>query len=370
MQKKMRNGYTTGSCAAAGAKAALMAAFGSVPQAVAVLSPQGEKIVVPIKSVAKTERGYAAVVLKDGGDDPDITHGAEIVTEVHLTDSDALLIDGGKGVGRVTKAGLSVAVGEAAINPAPRAMIRQAVFDVLGKYGGCEVIVSVPSGEELAKHTLNPTLGIVGGISIIGTSGIVRPMSEESFKKSLEPQISVALAAGYKTLVLVPGKIGEAAAAEHFNIPRGCIVQTSNFIGHMLECCAREKVERVVLFGHIGKLAKVAAGVFHTHNRMGDARMEAIAAYAASLGASKEAVQEILGCLTTEAALPIIAANNLTAVYGVLAKRATARMRRYVFDEMAIGTVIVTLKGELLGCDENAVRIGEELGWKLKQYIK
>ncbi len=368
MQKKMRFGYTTGSCAAAGTKAALLACIGrAVPQRVEVLSPQGERIAVPVKSVAKTEDGYAATIVKDGGDDPDITHGAEIVASVQLRDDGKIILDGGVGVGRVTKAGLSVPVGEAAINPGPRQMIYQAVRDVLGGERGCEITICVPCGEQLAKHTLNASLGIVGGISIIGTSGIVRPMSEEAFKKSLEPQICVAMAAGFDTLVLVPGKIGETAAVQHFAIPRDCIVQTSNFIGHMLECCVREKVKSVVLFGHIGKLAKVAAGVFHTHNRMADARMEAIAAYAASLGASRDVVREILASVTTEAVLPLLEKERLTSVYTLLAERAAARMQRYVFSEMETGAVIVTLKGELLGCDESAVKIGGRMGWKIKR---
>lgn len=368
MQKKMRSGYTTGSCAAAGAKAALLMAIGDVvPDKVIVLSPQGLEITVPVKSVQKLEDGWQSIVIKDGGDDPDITHGTEVVTSVRLREDAKVIISGGIGVGKITKAGLAVPIGEAAINPGPRAMLNQVVRDVLGEQRGCEITVSVPDGESLAKHTLNPTLGIVGGISIIGTTGIVRPMSEESFKKSLEPQINVALAAGFDTLTLVPGKIGEEAAVNNFGIPRECIVQTSNFIGHMLECCVREKVKRVIIFGHIGKLSKIAAGIFHTHNRMADARMETLAAYSASIGASSEIVCQLLDCITTEAALPIIESNGLTAVYDLLAERVAVRSNRYTFNELETAAVIVTLQGKLLGYDKNAAKIGGQLGWHINR---
>lgn len=365
MKKKMRFGYTTGTCAAAGTKAALLCCFDAPCQSVEVTLPQGEALRIPVEKTEKTVNGAMAVIVKDAGDDPDITDGISVFVEVGLNDSATVTIRGGEGIGIVTKEGLCVPVGEPAINPGPREMILTAAREVLGERKGCVVTISIPNGAALAKRTLNPTLGIQGGLSVIGTSGIVRPMSEEAFKHSLAPQISVAKAAGFDTLVFVPGKIGENAAVA-YELPREAIVQTSNFIGYMLEKAAEHEIKRVLLFGHLGKLVKVAAGIFHTHNRVADARMETLSAYLALAGAPQSAVKEILGCTTTEAALPIIAAHHLEAVYAVLAERASLRAQRYVFGDLAVGTAIVTLKGEILGFDSTARTIGEALGWNIK----
>lgn len=364
----MKSGYTTGSCVAAGTKAGLFyLCFEEVVKQVEVFSPQGdETIVVPIQSVKRIADGVHVVVVKYSGDDPDITNGIEIHVDVTLSKLPEIVIQGGKGVGVVTKPGLSVEVGKSAINPGPCKMICSVAREILGDQRGCTVLVSIPEGEKLAKRTLNSTLGILGGLSVIGTSGIVRPMSEEAFKNSLSPQIYVAKAAGYHSLVFAPGKIGQDIAIKQFKLPANAVIQTSNFIGHMLECAAHEKMDSVLLLGHLGKLVKVAAGIFHTHNRMADARMETLAAYAAVLGASRKIVQEILDCTTTEAAMPIIAQNKLTNVYSLLAKRASIRATRYVFNDLKVGTVIVTLKGELLGMDEQAKDIGGQMGWNIK----
>ena len=190
-------------------------------------------------------------------------------------------------------------------------------------------------------------------------------MSEEAFKDSLVPQISVALAAGYKTQIFVPGKIGERIAGE-WGLPAEAMVQTSNFIGYMLEKAADMGVNRVLLFGHIGKLAKVAAGVFHTHNRVGDGRLEVLAAYSAAAGMPSEGVQNILDCMTTEEALPIIEKYDKKAVYKVIATRASQRAERFVFNKLTVGTVLVTLRGEPLGMDDSGRIIGEELKWNIK----
>ena len=190
-------------------------------------------------------------------------------------------------------------------------------------------------------------------------------MSEEGFKNSLLPQIDVAKAAGYDTQIFVPGKIGENIAVK-FGLPQGAIVQTSNFIGFMLDAAAEKKLKRVLLFGHLGKLAKVAAGVFHTHNRVGDGRLEAMAAYAAAEGLSPEGVRRILASTTTEDAMPVIEEYGLKKVYDILAERASLRSERHVFDELTVGTVMVTLKGELLGMDDHAREIGRDFHWNIK----
>lgn len=364
--KTMRTGFTTGSCAAAGAKAATLAWLGAVSRTVDLLTPQGRIITVPVFNTSSFTEGGQASVVKDAGDDPDITHGAIITVKVIVDHTDQISIEAGEGVGRVTKPGLAVAVGQPAVNPGPRTMITQAVREVLPAGRGARVIISVENGAELAKRTLNPVLGIEGGLSIIGTTGIVEPMSEEAFKNSLTPQISVVKALGYSSIVFTPGKIGQDIAANRFGLPREAVVQTSNFIGHMLEQAVELGIKEVLILGHLGKIVKVAAGIFHTHNRIADARLETIAAYAAANGAPQSVVRDILDCTTTEAAIPIITDNGLACIYDLLAARASSRAVRYVFDDLVVGTAIVTLAGELLGLDQTALKIGGNFGWNLK----
>ena len=194
-------------------------------------------------------------------------------------------------------------------------------------------------------------LGVEGGLSIIGTTGILRPMSEDAFKNSLVPQIDVALAAGLTTLIFVPGKIGETIA-KRLNFPDDAIIQTSNFIGFMLEAAAERGVERVILCGHLGKLVKVAAGIFHTHNRVADARLETLAAYSAAEGLSAAEVKKILDANTAEDAAQIIAANHLERVYKKIAARASVRAVRYVYGKFKVATILVDYAGNVLGTDD------------------
>ena len=218
----------------------------------------------------------------------------------------------------------------------------------------------------LAARTLNPILGITGGLSILGTTGIVEPMSEEAFKHSLAPQISVVKSLGFNTAVFVPGKIGHNIAVEQLGLPSEAVVQTSNFIGYMLEQAVEYGFKKVILCGHLGKLVKVAGGIFHTHNRCADARLEILSAYLALQGATCDIIKQIMNCVTTEAAIPIIKTAGLNEVYEVLAARASVRASRYVFGDIAVGTIIVTLKGEILGLDTVAKALGEELRWNIK----
>ncbi|SMD06177.1 cobalt-precorrin 5B C1-methyltransferase [Sporomusa malonica] len=363
--KPMRKGITTGTCAAAAAKAAVLAWQGQHVTTVEVVSPQGVALVAPVAESHVVADGGVAWVIKDAGDDPDITNGVKIVAAVRVADEPGIVIKAGEGVGTVTKPGLAVPVGEPAVNSGPRTMITKAVEDCLPPGKGAIVTISIPDGERLAARTLNPILGIAGGLSIIGTTGIVEPMSEEAFKNSLVPQISVVQALGYDEIVFAPGKIGQDIAINRYGLPAETVVQTSNFIGHMLENAVKYGMRRVLLFGHLGKIVKVSAGVFHTHNRMADARLETLAAYLAASGAPQAAIKEVLDSTTTEAAMPIIARYNMTAVYQVLAERASVRAMRYVFGDLTVGTVIVTLKGEILGLDQTAREIGGHLGWNV-----
>ena len=364
IEGEMRFGYTTGACAAAGVMAALLFERGEPWDAVTFPALDGTMLHIPIKTVKKVDDGICVEVVKFSGDDPDITKDVSVFTTIRHIEGEVKFL-AGKGIGIVTKKGLQVPVGEPSINPGPRKLIRQVIKDMTGVDGGLSVEISIPAGIALAKQTLNPVLGVEGGLSVIGTTGVLRPMSEEGFKNSLVPQIDVAREAGYDTLVFVPGNIGARIAAA-WVLPKGAIVETSNFIGFMLEKAAERGIKRTLLLGHIGKLAKVAAGVFYTHNRIADARLETIAAYAAEAGLSMEKVGRLLATNTTEDALTILAEANLKdKVCARLAERAGIRCERYLFGKMQVGIVMVTMTGEILGMNDTAREIGRRLHWKL-----
>jgi len=366
LAKELRGGYTTGACMAAGVKAALLYEKGEKCDTLELKALDDTILTIPVKAVRRTEEGICAEIIKDAGDDPDITNGVSVFTTIrHLPQGSGIVFRAGEGIGTVTKPGLSVPVGEPSINPGPRKLTQNVVEEVLGVGADLEVTVSIPAGKELCKQTLNPVLGVVGGISVVGTTGVLRPMSEEGFKNSLVPQIDVALAAGLDTQVFVPGKIGETLAVKH-GIPKEAIVQTSNFIGFMLEAAAERGVKRVLLFGHIGKLAKVAAGVFYTHNRIGDARLEAIGAYAAAAGMPAEGIQRILNATTTEDALTVLEEYKYMHVCNTLAERASARAERFIFNKLTVGTVLATMQGTILGMDEHAKEMGRDFHWDIE----
>ncbi len=368
MKKELKSGYTTGACATAAVQAILTALKNKeCLHQVSLQLPQGDNIIIPIKKMRLSACGGEAQVIKDGGDDPDITHGTTIITNVEITPncSDVIFL-AGAGVGIVTKPGLAIPVGEPAINPVPRAMMTKVARSLLPPRQGCKITISVPDGVRLSQKTLNPVLGIQGGISIIGTSGIVRPMSEDAFKRSLTPQIDLALAAKQTSLVFVPGKIGENIARS-FAIPTSAIVQTSNFIGYMLEYAAQTGVKEILLCGHLGKLVKVAAGNMHTHNRISDARMETLAAYAALLGVPPVGIKQILEATITEEIFPLLKKYQIAdKLFSLLCEKASQRAMRYVHDELLVGTIMVTLQGEILGLDKNAMKIGASFPWNIK----
>ena len=349
----LKGGFTTGASAAAGVKAALIFLTSEkIVDEVEITALDGTILKIPIANVEKISGEKIRVeVIKNSGDDPDITNGVSIFTTIKKIDGDKIIFRAGSGVGTVTKKGLQIPVGEPAINPGPR----QLIYNVAAEFNvnALEVEISIPEGVELAKKTLNPVLGIEGGISVIGTTGVLRPMSEEAFKNSLVPQIDVAKAAGIDTLIFVPGKIGETTALK-IGFNSQAVVQTSNFIGHMLDAAVERNVTEIMLCGHIGKLVKVAAGIFHTHNRIADGRLETLAAYCAAEGLATVEVQKILDATTTEEATEIISANNLNRVYKKIAARASFRAERYTFQKIHVGTILTNYAGDILGADDFA----------------
>ncbi len=357
-RKKMsglRSGFTTGTCAAAAAKAAAMLLCGQPePTEVEVLLPAGNRVSIPILRLRRTEDGIESAVRKDAGDASDVTNGIEICCKIRKTPQKGIHIQGGCGVGRVTKPGLSVPVGEWAINPVPRQMIAREVNALLPPDVGVVVEIFVPAGEQIAKKTFNPRLGIKGGISILGTTGIVEPKSEKAYTDSLSLELNVARAAGHKTIFLASGYIGEKLLKERFKIDEEAIIKIGDHVGFMLHECVEkveEEIPTVILIGHIGKLVKVAAGLFNTHYRFGDARLETIAAYAASCGASPEIINQILELELSEAAIEILRENNLMSAFDKIAQRVVRRADEYCKGRLRLAVILLSLKGEILGTE-------------------
>ena len=295
MARFLRYGITTGATAAAASKAALIALLNNPVDRVVIPTPIGLRFEVPVKSSRKLNADSAeAIVVKDAGQDIDVTDKMEIIATVKLTDDGKITIKSGKGIGTVTKPGLQVPIGEGAINPVPQSMITEAVKEVLPRGKGVEVTITAPEGELVAKKTMNAKLGILGGVSILGTTGVVKPLSLEACRRSLVPQIDVALARGYKRVFFVPGNIGERIAKQGFGAPEDAIVQTGDFVGYMFDKAVEKGVKEIILLGHSGKIVKLAANIFNTHHKVGDARNEVIASYAGSVGADKKIINALL----------------------------------------------------------------------------
>ncbi|MGB9887856.1 MAG: cobalt-precorrin-5B (C(1))-methyltransferase CbiD [Moorellales bacterium] len=360
VQVQPRWGFTTGTCAAVAAKAATRALYfgGAMPEEEVGL-PDGSRVRLPVR-VVREEGRARVVVVKDAGDDPDVTHGIEVVAEARREASGEVVLEAGAGIGTVTRPGLPVPVGEPAINPVPRSMILEAVKEVLPPGAGVRIILSIPGGEELAGRTMNPRLGIVGGLSVLGTTGRVRPMSQEAMLTALRLQVEVAVARGLDTLVLVPGAKGRRTAEQH-GLPEAAVVETGNFVGELLTTCAQKRVRRVLLWGHAGKLVKLAGGSFNTHSRAADARREIIGAWAAAEGASREAVRRLLSVATVEEAQGVMEAEGLSRVWSVLAERASEQARCLVGGALEVGTVLLDHEGKVLGHDQKAVVLMREL---------
>lgn len=313
----MRYGFTTGSCAAAAAKAAAyMLLSGRQKNTITIETPKGIPYTAEILEITRGEKAVQCAVRKDGGDDPDITSGALINAEVSLTDhtrtqatDTRIHIDGGIGVGRVTKPGLDQPVGNAAINHVPREMIAKEVLevcDLMDYKGNLQVIISVPEGEAIAKQTFNPRLGIVGGISILGTSGIVEPMSNQALLDTIRVELNQRRAEGFDYIAVAPGNYGLdfMKRAYHYDLDRS--VKCSNFIGVSIDMAVECGFTRMLLTGHIGKLIKVAGGIMNTHSKEADCRMELLSAFAIHEGAGADVAAKILDCVATEEAVRLL----------------------------------------------------------------
>lgn len=355
--KRLRLGYTTGSCAAAAAKAAAwMLLTGHRKEDISIMTPKGIELKLPVLDIHMEEKSVVCSVEKDGGDDPDVTKGAHIFARVSLADA-GISIDGGEGIGRVTKRGLDQPVGVAAINSVPRQMITESIeeiFRLTDYHGGMAVTIFVPEGERLAKKTFNPRLGIEGGISILGTSGIVEPMSEKALVDTIRVHLRQRKESGYDYALLTPGNYGSDFIHMGMRLDPAIAVQTSNFIGDTLDICKELGFKGALLVGHIGKLVKIAGGMLNTHSKYGDCRMEIMASHAAACGLAPNKVAEMLECVTCDDALRIAQESNIQEQ---LLIRIADRVELHLNNrggEMESGAIIFSKKYGLLAKTQNA----------------
>ena len=307
--KELRTGVTTGLCAAAAKAAAIMLLSSGPVGQVEITAKSGSAIMLEVTDITRKNGLVTCAVVKDAGDDPDVTNGVKVFAAVCKTDTDHIEIDGGEGVGRVTKPGLKVPVGRAAINPVPMAMIQSAIQEVCGRFaytGGIKAIISVSGGAEIAKKTMNSRLGIVGGLSILGTTGIVEPMSERAVVETIKAQIDVQMACGERSLLVTPGNYGRDFAEKELGLSIKEAIKCSNFIGETLDYICMKGTRQITLIGHAGKLVKLAGGIMNTHSSTADCRMEIIAAHCALAGVGADGVRQIMACVTTQAAIEIM----------------------------------------------------------------
>ena len=366
--KTLRCGYTTGACAAAASGAAAELLLGGVaPEMWRLDTPKGVSLELDILEAGRGTDLARCAVRKDGGDDPDITDGILVFATVKKTDV-GIFIDGGEGVGRVTKPGLDQPVGAAAINAVPRQMIReqvQAVCERHGYGGGLSVVISIPGGEALAKRTFNPRLGVEGGLSVIGTTGIVEPMSSAALVDTVKLELNVLRASGADAALLCPGNYGETFAREALRIPAKP-VSIGNFAGDAVDAAVEAGFRTILLVGHIGKLVKLGIGARNTHSANGDGRMETLCACALAAGADAPLLRGIMACATTDAALALLdAANLLKPTMVGLGGRIQSTLERWTPDAVDIGFVCYANRAPFDGVlvqSENAPSLMAALG--------
>lgn len=365
--KRLRCGYTTGTCAAlAAAGAAQLLLTGNPPTYLRLTTPKGLPVEVEPELVRREGEAAWCAVRKDGGDDIDVTSGLLIFARVRRSDTPGVTVDGGEGVGRVTKPGLDQAVGMAAINRVPRQMIQaavQTVCDSSGYRGGIQVVISIPGGAEAAKKTFNPGLGIAGGLSILGTSGIVEPMSIQALLDTIGVELRQTAALGARRVILTPGNYGmdyiRAQGIDRLNVP---VVRCSNFIGGALDEAVAQGFEAVLLVGHMGKLVKLAGGIMNTHSRWADCRGELFCAHAALVGASRETCAALMEAATTDACIAILDREGLRKpVLDRLLGAIQYHLDRRVVKKIPVGAVLFSNEYGALGQTTGAKEIIE--GW-------
>ncbi len=367
--KRLRCGYTTGSCAAAAAQCAAALVLGAgfpVDEMVALPTPMGIDLKIRVEKTEIGEDWVSCAVKKDSGDDPDVTNGILVYATVYkipgpVAAKAQITIAGGTGVGRVTREGLACPVGEAAINPVPRKMIEEQVRGVCEKFdytGKMLVEISVPEGVKIARKTFNPRLGIVNGISILGTSGIVEPMSEQALIDTIKVEMNVSRAAGAEYLVITPGNYGETFVKTNLNLDPRCLVKCSNYIGETLDYAQLCQIKGILLVGHIGKLVKLAAGIMNTHSKYGDARMETISRHAGRANASPAVMARLLHCVTADEAIMVLdEAGMREQTMQSIMQEVDFHIKARVHNNLATGAIIFSNKYGWLGQTEDVPKL-------------
>jgi len=356
-KRSLRTGYTTGTCAAAATKAALSTLVNGEKLAMVNVSlPKDKNIIIDIAWIKyENENSVTAAVIKDAGDDPDVTNGAEIcVTVSFLATVNKIIIDGGIGVGRVTKPGLGLEIGKAAINPTPLKMIKQAIDEIIGQQNnryGLSVTISVPKGEEISKRTDNPRLGIIGGISILGTTGIVIPYSTASFAASIRQSIDVSKAMGSDSVILTTGGRSEDFARGIFgnSIADHAYIQIGDFIGFSIKQCAIKKIKKAYVIGFIGKLTKMAMGIKQTHVKGSHVDMNFLADLASRCGASNEHIKKIKLANTARHVGELVDQFGINIFYDVLCEEVYKHLSKYSPSELQIKIILLDFNGKIIG---------------------
>lgn len=352
-KKTLRTGFTTGTSATAASKAAILSIINqSKIQNIEVKLPKGKSIMIPIHFCEFGKEKARCSVIKDGGDDPDVTHGAEIIVDLSLTDKkNEIIIEGGEGVGIVTKPGLGLEINKAAINPVPKKMIIENLREVgenILKNHGIQVIISVPKGKELGPKTDNPRIGILHGISILGTSGIVIPFSTASYAASIRQNLDVSIAMGNDTVVLTTGGRSEDFARKIIELPDHCFVQMGDFSGYTIQQCSKKNIKKAFIVGFIGKLAKMAAGVKQTHVKGSKIDMKFLANLAQNCGANETIIKKILAANTARHVSEIIKENKIEGFFSQICTETYSHMKKLSDDKVSLEVILFDFDGEIL----------------------
>ena len=369
-QTKLRTGYTTGSCAAAAAKAAThMLVSGEVVGEVSLVTPAGIRLYLEVEDIVKENNYVSCAIRKDSGDDPDVTNGILLYARVTFAQDDVVkskvILEAGEGIGRVTQKGLEQSIGDPAINLVPRRMIREAVEEELQKAGidrGVRVMIWVPDGAEIEKKTFNPKLGIEGGISILGTTGIVEPMSEKALTDTIFVEMKVRRENGMDYCYVVPGNYGSDFLHDTLGYQEDAAVKCSNYVGEVIDDAVRLQMKGILLVGHIGKFIKLAAGIMNTHSRQADGRMEILAAHAAMAGGSRELIRQLMECITTTAALELLEKEGiLKEVMSTVMIKIEEHLEHRAGDGLEIGAVMFSKEMGILGKTSDADRLAQKI---------
>ncbi|HUT05263.1 MAG TPA: cobalt-precorrin-5B (C(1))-methyltransferase [Nitrosopumilaceae archaeon] len=352
-KKKLKTGFTTGTSATAAAKAALLSIINqSKFENIDVKLPKGNFIKIPIHFCEFEKNKARSSVIKDGGDDPDVTHGAEIIVDLFLTDKkNEIEIEGGEGIGIVTKPGLGLEINKAAINPVPKKMINENLTEIAGNLlleNGIKIIISVPKGKELGPKTDNPRLGILNGISILGTSGIVIPFSTASYAASIRQNLDVAIAMGNDTVVLTTGGRSEDFAKKIIDLPEHCFVQMGDFSGYTIQQCSKKNIKKAYVVGFIGKLAKMAAGVKQTHVKGSKVDMKFLSELVRNCGANEATIEKIQKANTARHVSEIIIDNKIKGFFEQICEETYQHMKKHSEEKVSLEVILFDFDGNIL----------------------